>query len=91
VKDKNQIAIEDAQVAIYKSDKSAEYMNEQTDSNGKAEESFNYPGSDVNIIIRVRKSNPADPPRYLPIDTSGIISASGFTLSVIMQEDQNVP
>ena len=89
VKDKNAAAIQTAQVSILKSDKSETYMNEDTDSIGKAEASFNYPGSDVNIIIRIRKSSPGDT-RYIPIDTSGVINSSGFSLTAIMQVDPNV-
>jgi len=60
VKDSDGVEIPNARVAIYKSSDMTQLMNELTDANGKAEETFQYPGSDVDVIIRVRKSSVGD-------------------------------
>ncbi len=62
-------------------------MNEDTAAGtGLAEETFNYPGSDVDIQIRVRKSSPGDT-YYEDFDGIGTITADGFTLNVRLAED----
>ena len=64
-------------------------MNELTDANGKAEETFQYPGSDVEVIIRVRKSSSGDT-RYIPVESIGVIGVDGLTQYVTMYEDASL-
>jgi hypothetical protein len=86
VKDELNSPISGASVAIYRSSDNAQLMNELTDNNGLAEETFNYPGSDVPIYIRVRKSSPGGT-RYVPVQTTGTITSAGFTLTVVLIQD----
>jgi hypothetical protein len=86
VKDEANAPISGASVAIYKSSDNTQLMNETTDVNGLAEETFNYPGSDVPIYIRVRKSSPGST-RYTPVQTTGTITSTGFTLTVVLIAD----
>lgn len=89
VVDVDQDPIQDAQVAVYRSSDNLQLMNEDTLSTGFAVEPFNYPGSDVNVYIRVRKSSTGST-RYLPFSTTGLIESSGFTLTVTLQQDSIV-
>jgi len=86
VKDTENADIVGASVAVYKDSDDSELMNEYTDSNGVAQASFNYPGSDVDIYVRVRKSSEGDL-KYVPAETTGTILTSGFTLTVVLTED----
>ena len=85
VVDEDNNPIQNAQVYIEKADDQTVLMNELTDANGYASETYNYTG-DVDINIRIRKSSPGDT-RYLPISTTGTITSSGFTLTAVMIED----
>lgn len=78
--------IQDVQVGIFRSSDKAELMNEDTLATGFATESFNYPGSDVDIYIRARKSSPAAT-RYKPFSTTGLIESGGFSLTITLEED----
>jgi hypothetical protein len=60
-------------------------MNEYTTALGVATESFNFQSS-VNIDIRIRKSSPSGT-RYFPVKTTGQIDSGGFSLSVVLTED----
>jgi hypothetical protein len=87
VKDESDTAIQNAQTAIWKTSDETELMNEDTVAGtGLAEETFNYPGSNVDIKIRVRKSSPGDT-YYEDFDGIGTITADGFTLNVRLIED----
>ncbi|RLI53449.1 MAG: hypothetical protein DRP09_15695 [Candidatus Thorarchaeota archaeon] len=85
VKDENLNNIENAQVAIYKSSDDTQLMNEQTDENGMAQETYNYVG-DTSIYYRVRKSSSGGT-RYVPFSSYGTITSDGFTVTVILYED----
>jgi len=61
-------------------------MNKDSDANGLAQESFNYPGSDVPIYWRVRKSSEGAT-RYTPAGGTGTITSSGFTVTVTLYEE----
>jgi hypothetical protein len=60
-------------------------MNELTTAGGIATESFNYT-ADTAIIIRIRKSSTGST-KYVPINTTGTILSTGFTLTQIMIRD----
>jgi hypothetical protein len=62
-----------------------ELMNELTDVDGQAQETYNY-SSDENVTIRVRKSSPGST-RYLPVVTTGLIEDTGLSVTVVMFED----
>jgi hypothetical protein len=73
-------------VAVYTASGTVtELMNEYTDVNGRAQESYNYLGN-MPINLRLRKSSPGDT-RYYPVNTAGTIEDTGFSLTVVMSED----
>lgn len=88
VKNEADEAVIGASVAIYKTDMT-QLMNEVTVNDGQgnalAEETYNYPGSPVAVIIRVRKSSTA--PKYFPLNTSGNIYSTGLTLTAVLIKD----
>ena len=83
------VGILDVQVAVFQTDNDQELMNEDTKSDGTALEDFNYPGSDVPVYFRFRKSSTGDPKRT-PVSGVGTITASGLTVTVTMFDDPNV-
>jgi hypothetical protein len=62
-----------------------ELMNEYTNPAGRAQESYNFLGT-MPINIRLRKSSPSDT-RYYPVNATGSIESTGFSLTVVMSED----
>ncbi len=74
-----------ATVAIYQESDLTQLMNTMTNASGVASTTFNYT-IDTPIIVRVRKSS-AGGTRYVPINTSGTITNSGFSLTVNMVVD----
>jgi len=85
VKDKDNAAVEGASVAVYKSSDDAEIMNElSATTTGLATESFAY-ATDTNVYIRVRKSSTGT--RYIPVLTTGTITSTGLTLTIVLNED----
>lgn len=60
-------------------------MNELTTVGGVATESFNY-SADTAIIIRIRKSATGST-KYIPANTTGTITSSGFSLTQILIQD----
>ena len=88
VKDEAQTNIAGASVRISKlDDNSVVYMNEITDVNGIATESINYPGA-VNLRIRARKSTTST--KYIPFETTGVMTSTGFSLTVTLYVDGNL-
>lgn len=88
VKDEAQANIQGASVRVSKLDDNAVvYMNEVTDINGVATESINYPGA-VNLRVRARKSSTGT--RYIPFETTGVMTDKGFTLTVTLYKDGNL-
>lgn len=85
VEDKEGNKIQNAQVAIFKQSDMTELMNEDTDINGLAEETFLYT-TDVPIYVRVRKSSTGET-KYFPYSTSGTITSVGYTLTVVLSQD----
>lgn len=85
VKDESNAAIVGASVAIYKESDLTQLMNEVTIAGGVASEAFNYT-TDTPIIIRIRKSTVGST-RYVPVNTTGTITATGFTLTVTLIQD----
>jgi len=89
VKDESQAVIQGASVRVSKLDDNAVvYMNELTDVNGIATESINYPGA-VSLRIRARKSS-VNGTRYTPMETTGVMTAAGFALTVTLYADGNI-
>lgn len=84
VKDEAGVAIANAQTAIF--DGVTQLMNEDTTAGGIAEEDFQYPGSDVNVTVRVRKGSTGST-KYTPVNTSQIIKDTGLDIVVTMIED----
>lgn len=86
--DEGAVAIENAQTAIYKTSDRTQLMNEDTLATGRAQESYNYPGSPVDIEVRVRKSSTGST-KYIPFSTTGQIDSGGYYLRVTLREDPN--
>lgn len=84
VKDQAGDPVETAQVYIEDSN-STILMNEDTNASGVATESYNYAG-DESIIVRIRKSSTGDT-KYFPINTTGLIESTGFSLAVTFIAD----
>lgn len=84
VKDANNVAIQNAAVAVYRTSDDVELMNELSNASGLASESYNYL-SDTDVYIRVRKSSTGT--RYYPVKTTGVILNNGLTLTVILNKD----
>ncbi len=84
--------IASAQTSIFKDDpvksNRTEYMNKDTNASGISTEAFNYPGSPVPVIWKVRKSDNADDPRYFPRSGSGTITTAGFEVTVTLRENE---
>lgn len=88
VQDASQTVIQNVQTAIYKTSDDTELMNEDTNASGIASESFNYPGSDVDVYIRVRKSS-TGATRYVdPDDIAATITADGLSTTITLYEDE---
>jgi hypothetical protein len=81
------LPIQNVQTSIHLADSPfTELMNEDTTASGIASES--YAGSTpVDIVWRTRKSDELDNPRYFAQSGLGEITSSGFTLSVLMEEN----
>lgn len=62
-----------------------ELMNEDTVSGGIATENYNYTGS-VDVVVKCRKSDDLDDPRYKAYSSTQTIGASGLTLTVTLEE-----
>jgi hypothetical protein len=60
-------------------------MNDQTDANGDVSKTYNYPGSPVDIVVRIRSNEGAT--KYIPYYTSGQITGDGYTLTAVLLED----
>jgi len=86
VKDEAGVAIVDAQTAIF--DGTTELMNEDTIADGTAEQDFEYPGSDVNVSVRVRKGS-ATTTKYIPVNSPQLIISTGLDVTVTLIEDVN--
>lgn len=85
VVDRNQDPIENVQVAIHKQSDNTELMNEDTTALGVATEVFIY-STDEDILVKCRKAETADSPKYKFYSTTGTISSNGFTLLVTLEE-----
>lgn len=85
VRDTSNNAVESASVAVYKSSDDTQIMNElSAATTGLATESFAY-AADTTVYIRVRKSTTGT--RYTPVLTTGTITSTGLTLTVVLNED----
>lgn len=78
--------IQNAQTGIYKLSDNTQLMNEDTISDGTATESY-VGATPLDIIIKVRKSDDLDNPRYFPFSTTGQITGSTFGLTVTLKEN----
>lgn len=79
--------IENAQCSIYKLSDDTQLMNEDSViTTGIATETFNYPGSVVDIYWRVRKSS-SGTTRYRSQSGTGQINTSGFSVTVTLVEE----
>ena len=90
VKDEDRVAIENAQTSIHLlASPFTELMNEDTLSTGIASEAYTYTG-DIDVVLRVRKSDDLDSPRYKSFSQIVTITSTGLNQSVTLEE-QPVP
>ena len=87
VKDKDNVAIQTAQTAIYKTSDNTQLMNQDTDVNGVATAGFSFLVN-TDIYIRVRKSSAAAT-KYIPASTTGTITSTGFSATITLAVDTN--
>lgn len=86
VKDESNTAIAGARVGVYKTSDDTQLILEETAvTTGLATETFNYT-SDTDVYVRVRDSS-SGTTRYYPGRTTGTITSSGLTLTVVLIED----
>lgn len=87
VQDVDKSPIQNAQTAIFlAASPFTQLMNEDTTAGGVATESYNY-GGDVDVSVRVRKSETTDSPRYLAYSQIQTIDGNGLTLLVTLEEN----
>lgn len=88
VKNADGVAVENARVAIFTdSTGETELMNELTTVAGVATETYAFL-SNTPVFVRIRASSGV--PAYIPVETSGTITSSGFSLEVRLEVDPNV-
>ena len=85
VKDENRVAIQNAQTSLYLLDSPfTELMNEDTLSSGIASEAYSYTG-DVEAVLKVRKSDDLDNPRYKAESQIVTITSAGLNQTVTLK------
>lgn len=88
VKDRDRVAIENAQTSIkLLASPYTQLMNEDTLSSGIAQENYNY-GTDVDVVVLVRKSDDLDVPRYKAYSSIQTVKDTGLDLNVELLEKQ---
>lgn len=86
VKDEDRVAIENAQTSVRLFNSPyTELMNEDTLVTGIATEDYNYVG-EVDVVVKVRKSEDTDDPRYVAFSKIDKITSTGLTLAVALKE-----
>lgn len=86
VKDKDSNPIQDAQCYIVKQSDGTTLLNADSLSTGIATTTYNYPGSAVDIHVRIRKSS-TGATKYVPFSGVGTITSSGYSLTVTLYQD----
>jgi len=87
VQDVDKNPIQDAQTSIFLVDSPyTQLMNEDTLASGLATEAYDYVG-DVDVVVRVRKSDDLDSPRYRAFSDVQTITASGLSLTVTLRQN----
>ncbi|MFH1321557.1 MAG: hypothetical protein ABII90_13015, partial [Bacteroidota bacterium] len=81
----NNVAIVGAQVRVERTSDGLIIVDEITDGLGVADDTINYPGSEIDVTIRVRKSSAI--PKYFPISTPAKIKADGLSATISMVID----
>ena len=87
VLDSASVAIQNARVAIYEDPEGSgetQLMNELTDVNGLATESFNF-SSDINVSVRVRGADLT--PSFLAVNSTQTITSAGLDVTITLSED----
>lgn len=86
VEDDTGANLQNVRCAIYTDPAGVELMNEDTLASGDASETFTYT-VDQDVTVRVRESPNTASGRFVPVFRTGTITANGFTMDVILQED----
>lgn len=62
-------------------------FNGQTDSNGQISTMYNYSAYSANLPVLIRFRSNQGTPKYIPYNTSGTITSSGFSGTVVLTQD----
>lgn len=84
--DENNNNLQNIVVYVENASTKAQILSDLTNTSGIVTTIFNYPGSDVDINIRIRKAS-AGTNKYIPIKTSGTITTNGFNLTTTLYID----
>ena len=87
VQDEDRQPIQDVQTSIYYvASPFMELMNEDTLVTGVAQETYNFGGTDVDVVVKARKSDELDNPRYQAYSAIQTITSDGLNLTVTLRE-----
>jgi hypothetical protein len=85
VVDSSGTPIQNARVYIEKVSDRSMILNELTNVNGVVTTSFDFPGTNVPTLIRVRQSSTN--PKFVPFETLETITTSGMTATCVLIQD----
>jgi hypothetical protein len=80
----NQV-LQNVAVGVYKTSDGSQLIDTTTDVNGQASTLFYYTVN-TPIVVKVRRSSTGGT-RYLPFSTTGVVTSTGFSLTVTIQTD----
>lgn len=83
IRDDTEAVLQNAQTSIHLLSDGTQLMNEDTNASGVATEAYNYSG-DVQAILKVRKSEDTDNPRFRAFSQIITIGSSGYSTTVRM-------
>jgi len=85
VQDKNQDPIQNAQTSVHLlASPFTEFMNEDTTALGVASEPYTYTG-DLDVVVKVRKSEDTDNPRYFAASQIAQIAITGLNVTITLE------
>ncbi len=88
VLDSSGTPVSGARVYIQKSSDNTQILNDTTNGSGVVTTTYDFPGTDVPVRIRVRKSSTN--PKYTPFETLGTITSEGLTATCVIFLDSIV-
>lgn len=79
------VAVQNARVYVEKVSDNSSILNSLTNASGVVTSTYDFPGSDVAVRIRVRKSSGS--PKYVPYETLGTITNLGMVSTCVLSVD----